>query len=135
MGPLWLFSCGVDVFQEKHFSPLWFLLSELGAAQSSQELGSLKIPPPSPPQGNFGSVELCRYDPLGDSTGELVAVKRLQQTSPGQQQNFQREIAILRSLAHDFIVAYRGVACSRGEGWLWPPLAPPPVCLLEGSVP
>ncbi|XP_063145778.1 tyrosine-protein kinase JAK3 [Candoia aspera] len=69
-------------------------------------------------KGNFGSVELCRYDPLGDSTGELVAVKRLQQTSPRQQQDFKREIAILRSLAHDFIIAYRGVACSRGRNSL-----------------
>ncbi|KAM6466850.1 tyrosine-protein kinase JAK3 isoform 2-T2 [Liasis olivaceus] len=69
-------------------------------------------------KGNFGSVELCRYDPLGDSTGELVAVKQLQQTSPEQQQNFEREIAILRSLTHDFIVAYRGVACSRGRNSL-----------------
>ncbi|XP_025027948.1 tyrosine-protein kinase JAK3 [Python bivittatus] len=69
-------------------------------------------------KGNFGSVELCRYDPLGDSTGELVAVKQLQQTSPEQQQNFEHEIAILRSLTHDFIVACRGVAYSRGRNSL-----------------
>lgn len=66
-------------------------------------------------QGNFGSVELCRYDPLGDNTGELVAVKRLQQSSAEQRYDFEREIAILRSLHHDFIVAYRGVCYSRGE--------------------
>ncbi|XP_061458224.1 tyrosine-protein kinase JAK3 [Rhineura floridana] len=69
-------------------------------------------------KGNFGSVELCRYDPLGDSTGELVAVKRLQQSSAEQQADFEREIAILRSLHHDFIVAYRGVCYSRGQNCL-----------------
>lgn len=37
------------------------------------------------PQGNFGSVELCRYDPLGDNTGALVAVKQLQHSGPDQQ--------------------------------------------------
>ncbi|XP_068027042.1 tyrosine-protein kinase JAK3 [Melanerpes formicivorus] len=66
-------------------------------------------------KGNFGSVELCRYDPLGDSTGELVAVKRLQQDSAKELQDFQREIQILHSLQHDFIVQYRGVCYSRGR--------------------
>lgn len=66
-------------------------------------------------QGNFGSVELCRYDPLGDSTGELVAVKRLQQSSAEQLRDFEREIAILRAMHNDFIVKYRGVCYSRGE--------------------
>ncbi|KAJ6652812.1 hypothetical protein lerEdw1_010592 [Lerista edwardsae] len=69
-------------------------------------------------KGNFGSVELCRYDPLGDNTGELVAVKRLQQSSVEQRHDFEREIAILRSLHHDFIVAYRGVCYSRGRNCL-----------------
>ncbi|XP_060088521.1 tyrosine-protein kinase JAK3 [Heteronotia binoei] len=69
-------------------------------------------------KGNFGSVELCRYDPLGDSTGELVAVKRLQQSSPKHRLDFEREITILRSLHHDFIVAYRGVCYSRGRNCL-----------------
>uniref|UniRef100_A0ACB8F2Q2 Uncharacterized protein n=1 Tax=Sphaerodactylus townsendi TaxID=933632 RepID=A0ACB8F2Q2_9SAUR len=69
-------------------------------------------------KGNFGSVELCCYDPLGDSTGELVAVKRLQQSSPEHRLDFEREIAILRSLHHDFIVAYRGVCYSRGRNCL-----------------
>ncbi|NXV65347.1 JAK3 kinase, partial [Molothrus ater] len=59
-------------------------------------------------KGNFGSVELCRYDPLGDSTGELVAVKRLQQDSAKEIRDFEREIQILHSLQHDFIVRYRG---------------------------
>ncbi|NXJ96471.1 JAK3 kinase, partial [Corythaixoides concolor] len=66
-------------------------------------------------KGNFGSVELCRYDPLGDSTGELVAVKKLQQDSAKELQDFQREIQILHSLRHDFIVQYRGVCHSRGR--------------------
>ncbi|NXV16179.1 JAK3 kinase, partial [Cepphus grylle] len=71
--------------------------------------------PPLPGQGNFGSVELCRYDPLGDSTGELVAVKKLQQDSAKELRDFQREIHILHSLQHDFIVQYRGVCYSRGR--------------------
>uniref|UniRef100_A0A7M4DYA0 Tyrosine-protein kinase n=1 Tax=Crocodylus porosus TaxID=8502 RepID=A0A7M4DYA0_CROPO len=66
-------------------------------------------------KGNFGSVELCRYDPLDDSTGELVAVKRLQQSSADQLRDFEREIAILRALHNDFIVKYRGVCYSRGR--------------------
>ncbi|XP_075031689.1 tyrosine-protein kinase JAK3 [Calonectris borealis] len=66
-------------------------------------------------KGNFGSVELCRYDPLGDSTGELVAVKKLQQDSAKELRDFEREIQILHSLQHDFIVQYRGVCYSRGR--------------------
>ncbi|NWU73385.1 JAK3 kinase, partial [Pterocles burchelli] len=66
-------------------------------------------------KGNFGSVELCRYDPLGDSTGELVAVKKLQQDSAKELRDFEREIQILHSLRHDFIVRYRGVCYSRGR--------------------
>lgn len=77
--------------------------------------GELRAHPALPPQGNFGSVELCRYDPLGDSTGELVAVKKLQQDSAKELQDFEREIQILHSLQHDFIVKYRGVCYSRGE--------------------
>ncbi|NXR63695.1 JAK3 kinase, partial [Rhadina sibilatrix] len=66
-------------------------------------------------KGNFGSVELCRYDPLGDSTGELVAVKKLQQDSAKEARDFEREIQILHSLQHDFIVQYRGVCYSRAN--------------------
>ncbi|NWX26463.1 JAK3 kinase, partial [Notiomystis cincta] len=65
-------------------------------------------------KGNFGSVELCRYDLLGDSTGELVAVKKLQQDSAKEIRDFEREIQILHSLQHEFIVRYRGVCYSRG---------------------
>ncbi|XP_038628578.1 tyrosine-protein kinase JAK3 [Tachyglossus aculeatus] len=66
-------------------------------------------------KGNFGSVELCRYDPLGDNTGELVAVKRLQQSTAEQLRDFQREIQILKSLHSDFVVKYRGVCYSPGR--------------------
>ncbi|XP_060038272.1 tyrosine-protein kinase JAK3 [Erinaceus europaeus] len=65
--------------------------------------------------GNFGSVELCRYDPLGDNTGALVAVKQLQQSSPEQQRAFQREAQLLSSLHCDFIVKYRGVSYGPGR--------------------
>lgn len=79
-------------------------------------LETLQHPHPAlPTQGNFGSVELCRYDPLGDSTGELVAVKKLQHDSAKELRDFEREIQILHSLQHDFIVRYRGVCYSRGE--------------------
>lgn len=90
-----------------------------GWPSSGDKVGSsgapLGVPDPLPNQGNFGSVELCRYDPLGDSTGELVAVKKLQQDSAKELQDFEREIQILHSLQHDFIVKYRGVCYSRGE--------------------
>lgn len=75
---------------------------------------------PAVPQGNFGSVELCRYDPLGDNTGALVAVKQLQHSGPDQQRDFQREIQILKALHSDFIVKYRGVSYGPGE-----PFPPP----------
>lgn len=65
-------------------------------------------------QGNFGSVEMCRYDPLQDSTGEVVAVKKLQHTTAEHLRDFEREIAILRSLQHDNIVLYKGVCYSAG---------------------
>ncbi|XP_030324349.1 tyrosine-protein kinase JAK3 isoform X2 [Calypte anna] len=93
-------------------------------AEAAELLLGLRAPRPLPgpptlrgeaPQGNFGSVELCRYDPLGDSTGELVAVKRLQQDSAQELRDFQREIQILHSLHHEFIVRYRGVCSSRGS--------------------
>ncbi|XP_004646923.1 tyrosine-protein kinase JAK3 isoform X2 [Octodon degus] len=66
-------------------------------------------------KGNFGSVELCRYDPLGDNTGALVAVKQLQHSGPEQQRDFQREVQILKALHSDFIVKYRGVSYGPGR--------------------
>uniref|UniRef100_A0AAQ4S657 non-specific protein-tyrosine kinase n=1 Tax=Gasterosteus aculeatus aculeatus TaxID=481459 RepID=A0AAQ4S657_GASAC len=72
---------------------------------------------PSDPtlQGNFGSVEMCRYDPLQDSTGEVVAVKKLQQSTAEHLREFEREIEILKSLQHENIVKYKGVCYSAGR--------------------
>uniref|UniRef100_A0A665VLH1 Tyrosine-protein kinase n=1 Tax=Echeneis naucrates TaxID=173247 RepID=A0A665VLH1_ECHNA len=66
-------------------------------------------------KGNFGSVELCRYDPLGDNTGELVAVKRLQPNKQSTQEDFQKEVNTLSVLHCDYIVKYRGVCYSMGN--------------------
>ncbi|XP_062411803.1 tyrosine-protein kinase JAK2 isoform X2 [Sardina pilchardus] len=66
-------------------------------------------------KGNFGSVELCRYDPLGDNTGELIAIKRLQSNKQGNLADFRREIETISSLHCDFIVKYRGVCYSMGR--------------------
>ncbi|XP_044141252.1 tyrosine-protein kinase JAK3 [Bufo gargarizans] len=66
-------------------------------------------------KGNFGSVELCRYDPLGDNTGELVAVKKLQHSTAEHVQDFHRESLILRALHSDYIVKYKGICYSAGR--------------------
>ncbi|KAM9307022.1 tyrosine-protein kinase JAK2a isoform 2-T3 [Pholidichthys leucotaenia] len=66
-------------------------------------------------KGNFGSVELCRYDPLQDSTGEVVAVKKLQHGTAEHLRDFEREIEILKSLQHENIVKYKGVCYSAGR--------------------
>ncbi|OBS59036.1 hypothetical protein A6R68_09839, partial [Neotoma lepida] len=63
-------------------------------------------------KGNFGSVEMCRYDPLQDNTGEVVAVKKLQHSTEEHLRDFEREIEILKSLQHDNIVKYKGVCYS-----------------------
>ncbi|MBN3302960.1 JAK2 kinase, partial [Amia calva] len=63
-------------------------------------------------KGNFGSVELCRYDPLGDNTGELIAVKKLQQ---GNVSDFESEIETISSLHCDYIVKYKGICYSMGR--------------------
>lgn len=68
-----------------------------------------------PVQGTFGSVELCRYDPLGDNTGELVAVKKLLPNKQSTQEDFQKEINTLSVLHCDYIVKYRGVCYSMGN--------------------
>lgn len=65
-------------------------------------------------QGNFGSVEMCRYDPLQDNTGEVVAVKKLQHSTEEHMRDFEREIEILKSLQHENIVKYKGVCYSAG---------------------
>nr|XP_003472309.1 tyrosine-protein kinase JAK2 [Cavia porcellus] len=66
-------------------------------------------------KGNFGSVEMCRYDPLEDNTGEVVAVKKLQHSTEEHLRDFEREIEILKSLQHDNIVKYKGVCYSAGR--------------------
>nr|AMV91900.1 janus kinase 1 [Acanthogobius hasta] len=61
-------------------------------------------------EGHFGKVELCRYDPRGDKTGELVAVKSLKpETREEQGNNLSTEIDILKALYHDNIVKYKGI--------------------------
>ncbi|KAM9384168.1 tyrosine-protein kinase JAK2 [Pholidichthys leucotaenia] len=66
-------------------------------------------------KGNFGSVELCRYDPLCDNTGEMVAVKKLQTNKQSNLEDFQKEVNTLRALRCDFIVKYKGVCYSMGR--------------------
>lgn len=66
-------------------------------------------------QGNFGSVELCRYDPLGDNTGELVAVKKLQPNKQSNLDDFLKEIRTLSVLHCDYIVKYKGICYSLGK--------------------
>ncbi|XP_012992461.1 tyrosine-protein kinase JAK2a [Esox lucius] len=66
-------------------------------------------------KGNFGSVEMCRYDPQQDNTGEVVAVKKLQHSTAEHLRDFEREIEILKSLQHDNIVKYKGVCYSAGR--------------------
>ncbi|XP_033828160.1 tyrosine-protein kinase JAK2 [Periophthalmus magnuspinnatus] len=66
-------------------------------------------------KGNFGSVEMCRYDPLQDNTGEVVAVKKLQHSTAQHMRDFEREIEILKSLQHENIVKYKGVCYSAGR--------------------
>ncbi|TNM89291.1 hypothetical protein fugu_003525 [Takifugu bimaculatus] len=66
-------------------------------------------------KGNFGSVEMCRYDPLQDNTGEVVAVKKLQHGTAEHIRDFEREIEILKSLQHENIVKYKGVCYSAGR--------------------
>ncbi|KAG9270163.1 tyrosine-protein kinase JAK2 isoform X1 [Astyanax mexicanus] len=81
-----------DVFEERHLR----FISPLG-------------------KGNFGTVELCRYDPLGDNTGELVAVKQLQPNKQTNMSDFQKEIQTISSLHCDYIVQYRGICYSAGR--------------------
>ncbi|XP_060890941.1 tyrosine-protein kinase JAK1 [Labrus mixtus] len=66
-------------------------------------------------EGHFGKVELCRYDPRGDGTGELVAVKSLKpENCEEQSTNLSREIDILKGLYHDNIVKYKGICLEEG---------------------
>ncbi|XP_071260704.1 tyrosine-protein kinase JAK1-like isoform X2 [Salvelinus alpinus] len=66
-------------------------------------------------EGHFGKVELCRYDPRGDRTGELVAVKSLKpENREEQSSNLWSEIGILKELYHENIVKYKGICQEEG---------------------
>ncbi|XP_014268013.3 tyrosine-protein kinase JAK1 [Maylandia zebra] len=66
-------------------------------------------------EGHFGKVELCRYDPRGDRTGEMVAVKSLKpENREEQSNNLSREIDILKDLYHENIVKYKGISQEEG---------------------
>ncbi|NP_038595.1 tyrosine-protein kinase JAK1 isoform 2 [Mus musculus] len=66
-------------------------------------------------EGHFGKVELCRYDPEGDNTGEQVAVKSLKPESGGNHiADLKKEIEILRNLYHENIVKYKGICMEDG---------------------
>ncbi|KAL1022781.1 hypothetical protein UPYG_G00032220 [Umbra pygmaea] len=67
-------------------------------------------------EGHFGKVELCRYDPRGDRTGEMVAVKSLKpENGDEQSSNLWREIGILKELYHENIVKYKGICQEEGR--------------------
>jgi len=102
---------------KEHFSvELFFLLNQqLIDTGERHDVPCICVCSPSvPTQGNFGSVEMCRYDPLQDSTGEVVAVKKLQHSTAEHLRDFEREIEILKSLHHENIVKYKGVCYSAG---------------------
>uniref|UniRef100_A0A8D0E332 Tyrosine-protein kinase n=1 Tax=Salvator merianae TaxID=96440 RepID=A0A8D0E332_SALMN len=66
-------------------------------------------------EGHFGKVELCRYDPEGDNTGEQVAVKSLKPDCGGNHiADLKKEIEILRNLYHENIVKYKGICTEDG---------------------
>ncbi|XP_037626699.1 tyrosine-protein kinase JAK1 [Sebastes umbrosus] len=66
-------------------------------------------------EGHFGKVELCRYDPRGDKTGEMVAVKSLKPENRDEQSNnLSTEIDILKALYHENIVKYKGICQEEG---------------------
>uniref|UniRef100_A0A4W4FCJ5 non-specific protein-tyrosine kinase n=1 Tax=Electrophorus electricus TaxID=8005 RepID=A0A4W4FCJ5_ELEEL len=66
--------------------------------------------------GHFGKVELCIYDPYGDHTGQMVAVKSLKSESDGPEScNLRREISTMRELYHQNIVKYKGICTEEGR--------------------
>ncbi|XP_059197963.1 tyrosine-protein kinase JAK2 [Centropristis striata] len=95
-------------------SPVWRALSPAQHDQTLFEERHLRFISPLG-KGNFGSVELCRYDPLGDNTGELVAVKRLQPNKQSTLEDFKKEVNILSVFHCNYIVKYRGVCYSMGR--------------------
>uniref|UniRef100_A0A8C9X2A5 Tyrosine-protein kinase n=1 Tax=Sander lucioperca TaxID=283035 RepID=A0A8C9X2A5_SANLU len=95
-------------------SPVWRAISPAQHDQTLFEERHLRYIHPLG-KGNFGSVELCRYDPLGDNTGELVAVKKLQPNKQSTLEDFKKEVKTLSILHCDYIVKYRGVCYSTGR--------------------
>lgn len=95
-------------------SPVWKALSPAQHDQTLFEERHLRYISPLG-KGNFGSVELCRYDPLGDNTGEQVAVKKLQPNKQSTLEDFKKEVNTLSVLHCDYIVKYRGVCYSPGR--------------------
>ncbi|XP_042371560.1 tyrosine-protein kinase JAK2 isoform X2 [Plectropomus leopardus] len=95
-------------------SPVWKALSPAHHDQTLFEERHLRYISPLG-KGNFGSVELCRYDPLGDNTGEQVAVKKLQPNKQSTLEDFKKEVRMLSVLHCDYIVKYRGVCYSAGR--------------------
>ncbi|KAI4881330.1 hypothetical protein NFI96_029944 [Prochilodus magdalenae] len=66
-------------------------------------------------EGHFGKVELCMYDPHGDQTGQMVAVKSLKSETAGRESsNLRREINTMRELYHQNIVKYKGICTEEG---------------------
>ncbi|XP_060729674.1 tyrosine-protein kinase JAK1-like [Tachysurus vachellii] len=66
-------------------------------------------------EGHFGKVELCLYDPHGDHSGQMVAVKSLKSESEGPEtSNLRREINTMRELYHSNIVKYKGICTEEG---------------------
>ncbi|XP_059840371.1 tyrosine-protein kinase JAK1 [Hypanus sabinus] len=66
-------------------------------------------------EGHFGKVELCRYDPEADNTGELVAVKSMKpESSEEHKADLKREVEILKTLYHENIVKYKGICTEEG---------------------
>ncbi|XP_074490739.1 tyrosine-protein kinase JAK2 isoform X2 [Sebastes fasciatus] len=95
-------------------SPMWRTLSPAKHDQPLFEERHLRYISPLG-KGNFGSVELCRYDPFGDNTGELVAVKKLQTNKQLTMEDFKKEVHTLSVFHSDYIVKYRGVCYSAGR--------------------
>lgn len=71
-------------------------------------------------------------DPLGDNTGELIAVKKLQPNKQSNLEDFQKEINTIRSLHCDYIVKYRGVCYSMGKNMQINSYTKTPITLFVG---
>lgn len=106
------------VFEDRHLRYI-SLLGKVGPHSrtgSSQSYSLFHVCLDSKPlQGNFGSVELCCYDPLGENTGELVAVKKLQPSKKSSMEDFKKEVKTLSVLHCEYIVKYKGVCYSMGN--------------------